>query len=218
MLAAAGIATDGQRLAYIAMHAELEGLVCSGALKGKQHTYALVEERVPPAPALDREAALAELARRFFTSHAPATLRHYVWWSGLSVADARTGLAVVRPDIEREVDENGTEWFGVSRPGRPPTRLTAHLLPEYDEALTGSRDLGVQDLPRARGKKTWTDAFVRPVIIGGRRAGTWRRTIARDSAVLEVDLFTTLDATQSSALEAEAAHYGRFLELPVVVR
>jgi hypothetical protein len=217
MLAEAGIDTDGQRLAYIAMHAELEGLVCSGALKRKQHTYALLEERVPRAPDLGREEALAELTRRFFTGHAPATIRHYVWWSGLSVADAKAGLATCRTDLECEVDADGTEWFGGARPGRPPTRFAAQLIPEYDESLTGSRDLGVPDLSRATGKKAWKDAFFRPVIIDGSRAGTWRRTITGGSAVLDTNLFATLDAAQTKALEAAAERYSRFLGMPVTL-
>ena len=214
----AGIGIEGQRLAYIMMNAELAGLVCSGALKGKQHSYALLEERAPPVRELDRDEALAALTRRFFTGHAPATLRHYAWWSGLSVADARRGLAAVRDELQREVDDDGVEWFGGPQPARPSKGLTAHLIPEYDESLTGARDFGNVDLPRARGKKAWEDAFVRPVIIGGMRAGTWRRTFAARSAILEINPFAALDAKQERALEAEVKRYSRFAGTDVVLR
>ena len=93
-LEAGGIAARGQRLAYIVMHAEIDALVCSGPMRGKQHTYMLLEERVPPAPALARDEALATLARRYFTSHGPATAHDFAWWSGLTVADAREGVAL----------------------------------------------------------------------------------------------------------------------------
>src|SRR2546422_2911401 len=68
VLKRAGIRAEGTRLAYIAMRAELDAIVCSGAMRGKQHTYALLDERIPKGKPLDREAALAELTRRYFTS------------------------------------------------------------------------------------------------------------------------------------------------------
>ena len=107
-LAKVKIVARGQRLAYIVAHAELEALICSGALRGKQHTYALLEERAPAVRVLDREEALAELTRRFFVSHGPATLKHFAWWSGLTMADGKAGLAMVRSQLTRiEVDRPG---------------------------------------------------------------------------------------------------------------
>src|SRR6266852_6469726 len=89
----AGIITEGeQRVTHIMMRAELDGIICSGARRGKQFTYALLEERAPQARALERDEALAELTRRYFTSHGPATVQDFVWWSGLTTADARVGL------------------------------------------------------------------------------------------------------------------------------
>ncbi len=93
----ADIATDDLlRLGHILIHAELEGIVCSGARRGKQFTYALLDERAPQAKTLARDEALAELAKRYFTSHGPATLKDYVWWSGLTVADAKAGIEMVK--------------------------------------------------------------------------------------------------------------------------
>ena len=91
-LGRAGIVADGPRLAFLIMRIELDAVVCSGPRHGGQLTYALLEERVPRAKSLDRDAALAELARRYFASHGPATLRDYVWWSGLTVRDAKAGI------------------------------------------------------------------------------------------------------------------------------
>lgn len=73
---------DRMRLSFIMLRAELDGLVCSGPRVGKQFTYALLEDRVPRAAVLDREEARAELARRYFMSHGPATLKDFRWWSG----------------------------------------------------------------------------------------------------------------------------------------
>jgi hypothetical protein len=111
-LAKARILARGQRLAYIVAHAELEGLICSGALRGKQHTYALLEERAPGGGILDREEALAELTRRFFVSHGPATLKHFAWWSGLTIADGKAGLAMARQHLTRIEAGGRTYWIG----------------------------------------------------------------------------------------------------------
>ncbi len=207
-----GIVAETRRLAYIMMRAELEGVVTSGARRGKQHTYALLEERVPPAPSLSRDEALAELTRRFFAGHAPATLQHYAWWSGLSVANAKAGVAMLGADLSATV-RDGRTWYGVRTPAPRPLPPEAHLLPEYDEALVGSKDLPMPDLPRPKGR--WRDEWHRPVIIGGRRAGTWRRRVAPRRVVLEANLFASLDRGQSNALHAAAERYGRFLGLPV---
>src|SRR6266571_3866 len=100
VLQQAGIATgDVLRFTYIMIRAELDGIVCSGARQGKQFTYALLDERAPQARTLDHDEALAEFARRYFTGHGPATLQDFVWWSGLSVADARAGLDMVKSQL-----------------------------------------------------------------------------------------------------------------------
>ena len=85
-LGRAGITASGIRLAFLTMRAELDAVICNGPRRGNQRTYALLEERVPPAKPIDRDEALTKLALRYFTSHGPATLRDYVWWSGLTFA------------------------------------------------------------------------------------------------------------------------------------
>ena len=210
-LAQGGIVARGQRLAYIVAHAELEALICSGALRGKQQTYALLEERAPPAPVPDREGALAELTRRFFKSHGPATLRHFAWWSGLTMADGKAGLAMAGSELTRLELDDTVYWTG-SETGTRRMPARAWLIPEYDEALVGYKDLAVPDLPRAR--RRWSDIWHRPVMIEGRRAGTWRRTVTGGRLVMKVNPFATLDARQRRMLDAVTERYARFLGLP----
>src|SRR5512134_1671924 len=215
ILGRAGIAATGQRLAYIVAEAELTGLVCSGPLRGKQHTYALLAERAPRARVLERDEALAELTLRFFTGHGPATGRHFAWWAGLTVADATAGLHLVGDRLTRLEQDGHTWWLG---PGREPTRRggpAAYLIPEFDEALLGYKEAPPPDLPRARGKARWKERWPRPVVIRGKRAGVWRRTIARGEALVEADLFTALESDGPRALAAAVERLGRFLEMPV---
>ena len=102
-LANIGIVAEGLRLGYILHWAELEALVCSGPRRGKQFTYALLEERVPPAKPISHEEALAELVKRYFTSHGPATLHDFTWWSGLTLANAKKGVAFQAALLEHEM-------------------------------------------------------------------------------------------------------------------
>jgi hypothetical protein len=214
VLGRAGIAARGQRLAYIVAEAELTGLICSGPLRGKQHTYALLAERAPAARVLARDEALGELALRFFTGHAPATVRHFAWWAGLTLAEAQAGLGMVERRLARVEQGGHTWWLGPG--GAPRGRAhAAYLIPEYDEGLLGYRELFPPDLPRAKGKARWRPRWPRPVIVGGRRAGVWRRTLEGGEALVEADLFAALDREGRRAVEAAVGRYGRFLGMPV---
>jgi Winged helix DNA-binding domain len=129
----AGIATDGVRLVLILMRAELDGVICSGARIGKQFTYALLDERVPRSNALTRDEALAELTRRYFTSRGPATVKDFVWWSGLTAADARAGIEMTGRRLVREVIDGKTCWRSSSAQAVIRRTRAVYFLPAYDE-------------------------------------------------------------------------------------
>ena len=132
----AGVRAKAERLAYIVMRAELDGVVCSGAMKGKQHTYALVDERAPHAKTLDPDAALAELTRRYFISRGPATLRDFMGWSSLTAVEGKRGLALVADDLECEVVEGKTSWLDPgSRVARKASKPAVDLVQGYDEII-----------------------------------------------------------------------------------
>ncbi len=141
---------DGQRLMHLLFHAELEGLICSGPRVGKDLTYALLDERVAPAPPRDREDSLATLMTRYFASHGPATVRDAAWWSGLPLGAVREGIALAGDALERRVIGDTEHWAaaGAAVPPAPArararaTRVapTLHLLPSYDEYTVAYRD------------------------------------------------------------------------------
>ncbi len=130
-------------------------MICSGPRRGKQLTYALLEERVPAGraspvgPALnDRDGALAELARRYFTSHGPATLKDFVWWSGLTVRDARAGIDLAGSALMRDEVDGFTYWSADRRTPKALASPAAHLLPNYDEYLIAHKDRDLVRRPR----------------------------------------------------------------------
>ncbi len=218
VLQQAGIAGDDLgRFTYIMMRAELDGIICSGARRGKQFTYALLDERVPPARTLDqdddRDAALAELARRYFTSHGPATLQDFVGWSGLTGADAKAGLEMVASYLLHEVIDGQTYWSATSTPSAQDLPQTLYLLPNYDEYIVGYKDRSaVFDVSHtkkldARGNIL----FNHMIVLDSRVVGTWKRTLNKDTVVLTPCLFAPLNAAETRALAASANRYSAFL-------
>lgn len=232
-----GVPATGLRLAYLVMRAELNALICSGPIRGKQHTYMLLEERVPPAPALKRDEALARLAGRYFASHGPASVQDFSWWSGLTMVDARAGLEAVKSLLEStEID--GKAYWGPPQtspratraPGRARTGSTAgrsiaapvvHLLPNYDEHVVAYRDHShslhpdTREALRTRGTEPLA---VHLIARDGLVIGGWRRTFERSQAVVTTQLLTPLKPRETKALEQAAVEFGRFLEMPVKVK
>jgi hypothetical protein len=203
-------------LGRLIMRAELDGVVCSGALRGKQHTYALLDERVPLADEMDRDAALAELAGRYFVSHGPATIKDFAWWSGLSVADGAAAVKLAQPSLEQCVIDGRTYW-SVPHGRRMPrwTATGAHLLPNYDEYTVAYADRNpiraADHIPRfdSRGDTILNSV----VLVDGRVAGTWKRVVQKTAVHVAVTLFRSLTDDESAAVVAAAERYGRFLEL-----
>jgi hypothetical protein len=224
----AGIATatdDLLRFNYIMIRAELDGIVCSGARRGKQFTYALLDERAPHR-ALEREEALAELSRRYFMSRGPATLQDFVWWSGLATADARAGLEMVKSQLVQEDVDGQTYWFPSSVPLEVPLAKDAgqmtvicYLLPNYDEYLVAYTDrsaiFDASDTEKLDSRSN--PLFQHVIVIDGRIAGSWKRTLKKNSVVMELNAFSPLTEVEHRAVDAATQRYGAFLELPVVL-
>ena len=213
----AGIATDGeQRVTHIVMRAELDGVICSGARRGKQFTYALLAERAPQARTLDRDEALAELTMRYFTSHGPATIQDFVWWSGLTVADARAGLAMVTSRLLHETIGGQTYWFPPSTPPAQDLAPMAYLLPNYDEYTVGYTDRSaIFDALHTNKLDPRSGLLTNTMVLDGQVVGTWKRTFKKNTVVIEANPFVPLSNTETCAFAAPANRYGEFLHMPV---
>lgn len=214
-----GIKTDNLGFLHILMRAELDLIICSGARRGNQFTYALLDERAPHAKSLKRDEALAELTRRYFTSHGPATAKDFTWWSGLTLADAKSGLELLKSEMANEVVDGRTYWGAAStRPVRELPR-TAYLLPNYDEYMVGYTDrAAVIDSQHAEKLEAWGVYLLNPaIVIEGKIVGTWKRTLHKKTVVIEPRLLTSLNKPDTRALVKAADRYARFLELPLVL-
>src|SRR5688500_8781538 len=134
------IIADGVRLSCLMMKAELEGIICSGARRGKQFTYALLDERVAPAKSITKKEALEELAVRYFTSRGPATVKDFATWSGLSVTEAKEGVAMLSSEFIKEKIIDQEYIFIPSSSDTNKKIQTSFLMPDYDEYGMGYKD------------------------------------------------------------------------------
>jgi hypothetical protein len=219
ILGGAGIADAGFRLGYLLIHAELEGVICSGPLRGRQHTYALLDERVPASARRGREEALAALTLRYFTSHGPATQKDFRWWSSLTAADVKRGLELAAPQLEHEEIDGVGYWFAPAPPAPPDPSPTVRLLQGYDEYIIGYSESryvldasgGARSLPPDR------PPFNHAVVLDGQVAGHWKRTLRSDEVIIEAALYEPFTDPQARALQAAADRHGAFLGLPATV-
>ncbi len=213
----AGIVTEGeQRVTYIIMRAELDGIICSGARRGKQFTYALLAERAPHARMLARDEALAELTMRYFMSHGPAVIQDFVWWSGLTAADAKAGLAMVTSHLQQETINGQTYWFSPSTPPVQDLSQTAYLLPNYDEYTVGYTDRSaIFDALHTNKLDQRSGLLTNTMVLDGQVVGTWKRTLKKNAVVIEANPFTPLSNTETRAFAASANRFGAFLRMPV---
>jgi hypothetical protein len=200
----AGIKSAGLHLAYVVMSAEFHAVLCNGPRRGKQFTYGLFDERVKPAKPLSREAALGELTRRYFTSHGPATVRDFAWWSGLTQKDIRAGIEMAGSRLASTIEGQHTYWWAPARSEAPPIGPSVRLLPNYDEYLIAYKD---RELVAARGG----DVFQHQLVVDGRLAGSWTRTLRRDRVDVEVAPYAPLGRVHARTLAHEVERMGRFL-------
>ena len=210
----AGVNTGGvQRLAFLTIQAETDAVMCSGGRRGNQFTYALLDDRVPITRTLSREAALAELTRRYFTSHGPAQLHDFTWWSCLTVADGRAGLEMVSRELTSDTLDGRTYWFATKTVRARVRPQRAHLLGLYDEYLIAYKDRSAaRDLSRWTPTTAW-DPFSAPVVVGGRVVGGWKKKVTGERVVATVTALGPLGRSDKRAVEDAADRYAAFVGL-----
>ncbi|MCA1006880.1 winged helix DNA-binding domain-containing protein [Rhodococcus hoagii] len=177
----AGIATANQRGQHLLWTLALTGVVCLGPVDGGAQRVVLLDDWISNSRNLDGDAALGEWALRYFRSHGPATLDDFVWWTKLTVRQARAGLALASEQLER-TSVNGVDYF--LDPATPELLAThrrhargVFLLPGFDEFILGYRDGGAAVDPafQPRLQPGNNGMFMPTVVENGRVVGTWKR-------------------------------------------
>jgi hypothetical protein len=206
-----------QHLAHLMMQAELDGVVCSGPLRGKQFTYALIDERVPATQPIDRDDALLRLTRLYFESRSPATLQDFSWWSGLSIGDARRGADMA---TLKTVTVNGRAFLTSGSRVRPRTKPVAHLLPNYDEYFIGHKDRSAIGERLRQAGMRWPEGsvFWNVIVVDGQLVGGWKRVKSGKATVIEIRLVLRPKPNERKAIADSAEEYARFLGAGTSVR
>jgi hypothetical protein len=201
-LDAAGIRTEGQALVHLLFMATLRGIAVRGPMAGKDHAYVLTRDWLGPQPQVDREAALAELARRYLVGHGPADDRDLARWAGLPLRDARAGLAA----IAAELDERGDGLVALKNQPEPEPLPDPLLLGAFDPLLLGwcSRE---EVIGPHVGLVTINGIFKPFALVKGRAVATWGYAAGK----VTLKPLEKLTKAATKALEAEAADVERFL-------
>jgi hypothetical protein len=217
LLEEAGISTEKQRGYHILWYLSQDALVCPGPMQGKQQTFVLLDEWVPDSRELTREESLAELARRYYASHGPATVHDFAWWAGLTVTEARSGLEAAMSGLVSEKLEGKEYWMSADAPGHTARDgSSVHLLPAFDEYLLGYKDrsavLAVDHAPKVVPGKN--GIFFPTIVVGGRVVGTWKRKLRKNAVDITLSPFAHLEDPEETTIEA-ARSYSDFVGLPL---
>lgn len=211
-LEAHGISTEGQRIAHMLMHAELTMVICSGPMRGKQHTYAPFDQRVPDGPGPEGDEAIAELAWRYFSTRGPATLTDFSWWSGMRAADARRGLHITQSRLSSCEADGRTYWFADHSAPSPEPRVD--LVQCFDELIISYSQ--TRDVLRTASVSFpvpgHLDGYSHVLLFDGRLLGHWRQRANRDGLRVETRTSRPLEGTERTALADAIDRYRRFAQ------
>lgn len=213
------IRTDENRLSHILVSAELLGIICSGPVQGKKLTYSLLHERVPVKRELNRNDALAELAKRYFNTRWPATTEDFIWWSNLSVKDARIAVDSLRDDFIIDKTGSGNYLIPASFSGRIPGKDSVYLLPSYDEFLISYRDRS-SSLSSINNKTTVSEngIFYPTIVNKGQVEGLWKRTIVKDKVEIYPNFFRPASGSFRKSIKKSSESYGKFLNKEALLK
>ena len=205
--------------AAIMMHAELEGLVCNGKMKGKQITYALLEERVSkPKLKLTKEEGLAKLAKRYFESHGPATLLDFSWWSGFSPTICKQIINAIELQLNSIEIDDQIYWFGNQNNEEDNFKKSIHFLPAFDEILISYKTREASILLEHQSKAFTNNGIFKPIILENSKViGTWKRTVKKDHVKIETDFFNETENHKKAILFEGIRSFENYLETKIII-
>lgn len=205
------IASTEYRGGYLLANAEMQGIICSGKRKAGKQTYTLIDGWVKKEKHFTRNEALAELAKRYFTSHGPATLKDFIWWSGLSVADAKAAVEMNKKHFVSEEFDSQMYYIPDSFKGKTGENMVL-LLPAFDEFLIAYKDRSASIIADFTKHAFTNNGIFKPIIVvNGQVIGTWKRTVKKDKISIETNLLQKTLQTFHKDLEKEARRYGDFM-------
>lgn len=209
LFAKAGIADKSLGL-HILGYWSQEGLLCFGPYEGKQQTFVLLDEWVNSSRELNEEEALAEITKRYFTSHGPATLHDFAWWAGLTIAEAKKGLSLTGQHFISKEYESKTYWQ--SKEADKDRLSSVLLLPCFDEYTVAYKDRSAA-ITSDQLKQVGYGINSNNIVIDGKIVGTWKRTLKKNDVVIQTAMLRTLTKDERQEFEVAALRYAQFIGL-----
>jgi hypothetical protein len=202
---------DRMRLAYVIMNAELQGLICSGPRKGKQFTYALIEERVPEVKPISKEAALKKLTSIYFNSRGPATIKDFSWWSGLTQTEARVGVEMMSADLFKEKIEGQEYFFRATPIPDIKGKQSSFLIPDYDEYGISYKDRSFYHHPKWKQTEVMSNSdYFHAIAVDGYFGGSWNKKLIGNKIEVTRNPFSSLTKTQLNSVEKAVKAFKKF--------
>jgi len=216
------ISTGSNRGLHIISKLARDGFICFGSRMGKQQTLVLLEEWVKPTKKISRDEASAKLALQYFVSRGPATLQDFLWWSGLSPAEAKEGIELTKSKLICETVDKQCYWLAPESNLKSGTKNSKkiHLLPSFDEYLIAYADRNASlDKDLFQRKIFTANGIFNPIIvIDGKVRGVWKRVIKKDTATVNLEIFTSLKAAQQKNILQQVKRYGNFIDKEISVK
>jgi hypothetical protein len=219
LLAVTGFVNENNRVSHLLMRAEIEGIIASGSIKNGKQTYALLPDRIPKTKTLKRDEAAAKLARRYFTSHGPATLKDFIWWSGLPVKECRKAIEDIKTGFVSETFGNETYWFAASVIAPKIEKNHVVVLPAFDEFIISYKSRTASLPFENHIRAVLINGIFLPVIVhNGKVIGIWKRSVKNDKVFLETEYFGSPDELIKDKMTAAFTSYAHFFgKNPVII-
>jgi len=194
------------------MRAEIDGIIASGSIKAGKQTYALLADRIPKTKILNRDEAVAELARRYFTSHGPATLQDFNWWSGLPVKDCRRAVDELKNSFDSAKIGDETYFFAPFNSVPKFKKNQISLLPAFDEFIISYKNRTASLPFENHIKAVFINGVFRPVIVyNGKVIGIWKRTVKNEKVFMSAEFFGVVTASVKKQIAASFVSYASFV-------
>lgn len=194
------------------LNAEADGIICSGPIKANKHSYMLLEERVPSVKEIHKDEALAKMAKAYFRSHSPATLNDFVWWSGLTINEARQAINFIEEDLIKDTFEKDAIYIHKSL-NETIVYNSVHLLPSYDEYLISYKSRTVALEPQHFSKAFTNYGIFYPVILHqGEVIGNWKKLKSKNKTICDFSFFHPGKEIDKKLLEEANIRYQSFIQ------
>jgi hypothetical protein len=206
------IVVNEQRGIHIIGYAAQQQLICFGPRSGKQHTFVLLDEWVPKSRNLGADEALAELASRYLDSHGPATVQDFAWWSGLTLSEVKRSFEMIQKNLQSVIIE-GQNYFMKSEAPTATKSQDVSLLSWFDEYIIGYKDRSAAFDPSTEAfiVKPKNGIYTPVILINGKIAGNWKRSIEKDDVTIDISPFRKFNDKEKKAIDRAIKDYRSFI-------